>query len=183
MQRSIGMAWMAGVLIAIAAPLRAQTTIQRAADALNRPQTAPVVETRRTTTTTVIVPQREIIVVERVHGRRHGWWKHSNYRVITVYYDGNRFYRRPFDRRPLRKVVIYQRAGRYYVDGDHRRWEGSRRWDHDDKWKDDDRRRDDDRWRDDDHRRDDDKWKNDDKRKDDNGRHIGQDPDKHKDTH
>jgi hypothetical protein len=181
MQRSIGMAWMAGVLIAIAAPLRAQTTIQRAADALNRPQTAPVVETRRTTTTTVIVPQREIIVVERVHGRRHGWWKHSKYRVITVYYDGNRFYRRPFDRRPLRKVVIYERAGRYYIDRDQRRWEGSRRWDRDDKWRDDDRRRDDDRWKDDDHRRDDDNRKDHDERKDDNGRHRGHDDDKHKD--
>jgi hypothetical protein len=181
MQRSFGMAWMAGVLIAMAAPLRAQTTIQRAADALNPPETGPVAETRRTTTTTIIVPQREIIVVERIHGRRHGWWKHSKYRVVTVYWDGNRFYRRPFDRRPLRKVVIYERGGRYYVDRDQRRWEGSRRWDRDDKWRDDDRRRDGHHRKDDDHRRDDDKGKDHDKRKDDHGRHLGHDDDKHRD--
>jgi hypothetical protein len=174
MQGRIRVAWIAGLLIAIGAPVRAQTTLQRAADALNRPETAPVVETRRTTTT-IIVPQREIVVVERVHGRRYGWWKHSKYRVITLYYDGNRFYRRPFDRRPLRKVVIYERAGRYYVDRDERRWEGSRRWDHNHKWRDDDKRKDDDRWRDDD------RWKGDDKRKDDHGRHRGHDDDKHKD--
>src|SRR3954452_21813789 len=74
-------------LIAIAAPVRAQTTVQRDADVLNRPQTNPVTETRRVTSTTVIVPQREFLVIERVHGQRHGWWKHSQYRVITVYYD------------------------------------------------------------------------------------------------
>ena len=168
MQRSIGVAWIAGVLIAIAAPVRAQTTLQRAADALNRPQTAPVVETRRTTTTTIIVPQREIIVVERVHGRRYGWWKHSNYRVITVYSDGNRFYRRPFDRRPLHKVVVYERGGRYYVDEDQLRQNRDRQWGRDHRWKDDDKRKDDD-----------DK----DRSKGNNGRHLGHDPDKHKDKH
>ena len=41
---------------------------------------------------TVIVPQREVVIVERVHGRRYGWWKQSQYRAITVYYDGSRFY-------------------------------------------------------------------------------------------
>src|SRR3954452_1325318 len=127
-------------LIAIAAPVRAQTTVQRAADVLNRSQPNPVTETRRVTSTTVIVPQREVLVIERVHGQRHGWWKHSQYRVITVYYDGSRFYRRPFDRRVLRRVVVYERAGRYYIDDQQWKQNRDRQWGHDDKWKDDDDR-------------------------------------------
>ncbi|MFL5531246.1 MAG: hypothetical protein ACJ8BC_04630 [Gemmatimonadales bacterium] len=208
MQRRSAVALIA--LIAIAAPLRAQTTVQRAADVLNRPQPNPVTETRRVTSTTVIVPQREVVVVERVHGRRYGWWKHSQYRVITVYYDGSRFYRRPFDRRALQKVVVYERGGRYYIDDDRWKRDRSRQWGHDDKWRGGDDRRDHDGW--DEKRRDDDKWKGDDKRKDDhdwkdenkrkdedkrkeddkrkgddkdskgnNGHHYGQDPDNHKD--
>jgi hypothetical protein len=116
MKGSIAVGWLAGLALGlIAAPLSAQTTIQQAADILGR-------------RTTVIVPQLEILVVERVHSRR-GWWNHPKYRVITVYYDGGRFYRRPFDRRPLRKVVVYERAGRYYIDEgqwrrDHRRHYG-----------------------------------------------------------
>jgi hypothetical protein len=175
-------------LIAIAAPMRAQTTVQRAADVLNRPQPNPVTETRRVTSTTVIVPQREVVIVERVHGRRYGWWKHSQYRVITVYYDGSRFYHRPFDRRSLQKVVVYERAGRYYIDDD--RWTRDRnhQWGHDDKWRNDNDRRDHDRW--DDKRRDDDRWKGDDRRKDDhnwkgddkgNGVEKGKGDDKRKD--
>ena len=152
-------------LIAIAAPVRAQTTVQRAADVLNRPQPNPVTETRRVTSTTVIVPQREVVIVERVHGRRLGWWKHSQYREITVYYDGSRFYRRPFDRRSLQKVVVYERAGRYYIDDDRWSRDRSRQWDHDDRWRDDHDRRDHDKW--DDRRRDDDRWKGDDRRRDD----------------
>jgi hypothetical protein len=191
MQRSSAVALIAGVLIAIAAPVRAQTTVQRAVDVLNRPQTGPIVEpgrtttTTRTTRTTVIVPQREVIVVERVHPRR-GWWNRSQYRAITVYYDGSRFYRRPFDRRVLRKVVVYQRAGRYYVDEEQWRQDRGRQWGHDDKWKNDDKRNDDDKWKDDDRWKNDDKWKDDDDKdesKGNNGRHLGQDPDKHKDKH
>ncbi len=176
MQRRNGVAWIAGLLIAMAAPVRAQTTLQRAADVLNRPQTAPV-EPARTTRTTIIVPQREVIVIERVHARR-GWWQHPRYRTITVYYDGSRFYRRPFDRRVLRKVVVYERAGRYYIDEEQWRRDRGRRWGHDDRWKDDDRRRDNDKWRDDDKRKDDDDK---DGSKGNNGRHLGQDPDNHKD--
>ena len=202
MRHSTGLALIAGFLIASAAPLQAQTTIQRARDILNNKAPAPVeparveppvVETGRRTT--IIVPQRQIVVIERVQAR-HGWWKHPKYRVITVYYDGRRFYRRPFDRRPLRKVVVYERAGRYYIDEvqwkrDHRRWYGRDydRWNDDnrrgggDRWKDDDRRDRDDRWNDDD------RWRHDDKRKDDdrdssrgdNGRHLGRNHDKDKD--
>ena len=109
--------------------------------------------------TTIVVPQREILVIERVQ-RPHGWWRHPGYRMVTVYYDGGRFYRRPFDRRPLRKVFVYVRAGRYYVDEvqwrrDHRRHYG----------------------------RDYDGWKDDDKdgSKGNNGHHLGRDHDKDKD--
>jgi hypothetical protein len=172
MRHSIGLAWIAGFLIASATPLHAQTTIQRARDILNDRAPAaveparvepPRVETGRRTT--IIVPQREIIVVERVHSRR-GWWNHPKYRVITLYYDGGRFYRRPFDRRPLRKVVVYERAGRYYIDEvqwrqDHRHHYG----------------RDYDGWKDDDKRKYDDK----DGSNGNNGRHLGRGQDKNKD--
>ena len=206
MRHSIGLVWVAGFLIASAAPLHAQTTIQKARDILNNRAPAavpparvepPRVESSRRTT--IIVPQREILVIERVQAR-HGWWKHPRYRVITVYYDGGRFYRRPFDRRPLRKVVVYERAGRYYID--EAQWRQDRRshyghnydrWNDDDKRRQDDKRRHDGKWKDDDRRNDDDKWqddgtrKYDDKRKDDddkdeskgnNGRHLGRGHDK-----
>ena len=138
-------------------------------------------------------------MLDRVRAR-HGWWKHPRYRVITVYYDGQRFYRRPFDRRLLRKVVVYERAGRYYIDEvqwrrDHRRhygrdydgWKDDDKRRHDDRWKDHDRWEDEDKWKDegqrkhDDDRKDDDKRKNDkdkDESKGDNGRHRGRGHDK-----
>ena len=203
MRHSIGLAWIAGFLIASAAPLTAQTTIQKARDVLNDRAPAPPpparVEPPRVETvrkTTIIVPQREVLVIERVQARR-GWWNHPRYRVITVYYDGGRFYRRPFDRRPLRKVVVYQRAGRYYIDEvqwrrDHRRYYGRDYdgWKDDDKRRHDDRWKDDDKWKDDDNRKYDDNRRDDDKRKDDddkddskgnNGRHLGRGHDKDKD--
>ena len=213
MRHSIGLAWVAGFLITSAAPLHAQTELQRAAEILRRRQTAPPppaptvparVETPRVETarrTTVVVPQREIVVVERVRAGQ-GWWRSPRYQVITVFYDGGRFYRRPFDRRPLRKVVVYQRGGRYYIDEvqwrrEHRlhygrdyRWNDDDRRRHDDRWKGDDKRRDDERWRGDDRRNDDERWRGDDSRRDDddrdgrkgnNGRHRGHDKDKHKD--
>ena len=185
MRYSTGLALIAGFLIASAAPLEAQTTIQKARDILNdrtpppppaRVEPPVVVETERRTT--VIVPRREVVIIERVQAR-HAWWKHPKYRSITVYYDGRRFYRHPFDRRVLRKVVVYERAGRYYIDEvqwrrDHRRW-----YHRDyDGWSRDDRRHRDDKWRDDDRWRDDDKRKDDDKDKGDNGWHLGRDHDK-----
>jgi hypothetical protein len=139
------------------------------------------VETGRRTT--VIIPRREVLVIERVQAR-NAWWKHPKYRGITVYYDGQRFYRQPFDRRPLRKVVVYQRAGRYYIDEvqwrrDHRRHYGR---DYD-RWNDDDKRSHDDNWKDDDRRQDDDKRQEDEKDgpKGDNGRHLGRGYDKDRD--
>jgi hypothetical protein len=213
MRHSIGLAWVAGFLIAGAAPLQAQTEVQQAAEIFKKWQTAPPAPARvdpprvdpprveTTRRTTIVVPQREIVVIERVQARP-GWWRNPRYQVITVYYDGARFYRRPFDRRPLRKVAVYQRAGRYYIDEgqwrrEHRlhygrdyRWNDSDRRRHDDKWNDDGRGRRDDRWMNDDKRRDDDRWRGDDRRKDDhdkdgqngnNGRHLGHDKDKDKD--
>jgi hypothetical protein len=208
MRHSIGLAWVAGFLFASAAPLQAQTEVQRAAEILRNRQTAPLpparvepprVETTRRTT--IVVPQREILVVERVQARQ-GWWRNPRYQVITVFYDGGRFYRRPFDRRPLRRVVVYQRAGHYYIDEGHWRREHRLHYGRDYRWNDDDKRRYDDKWRDDDRWKDDDKWRNDDKRKNDdgwrvddrrkddddrdgrkgnNGRHLGHDKDKDKD--
>jgi hypothetical protein len=190
MQRSSGVALIAGLLIAIAAPVRAQTTIQRAADVLNRPPAppAPKVEAARKVeppraTTTIIIPRREVVVIEQVRGRRYGWWKHPGYRVITVYYDGSRFYRRPFDRRVLRKVVVYERDGRYYIDERQWRRDRERYSGRDNRWRGDDNRRDDDKWKDDDKSKDDDHWKDEDKDRSrgNHGRHLGQDPDQHKD--
>lgn len=214
MRHSIGLAWVAGFLIASAASLHAQTELQRAAEILRNRQAAPAAPARvepprveTTRRTTIVIPQREIIVVDRVQARP-GWWRNPRYQVITVYYDGRRFYRLPFDRRPLRKVVVYRRAGRYYIDEGHwrrehrihygrdYRWNDDdrgahdRKWRDDDRWRDDDKRKDDDRWRDDDKRNDNDSWRGDDRRKDDddrdgrkgnNGRHLGHDKDKDKD--
>lgn len=198
MRHSIGLAWVAGFLIASTAPLHAQTELQRAAEILRKrqaatPAPAPAVPARvETTRSTIVVPQREILVVDRVQAR-HGWWRSPGYQVITVYYDGGRFYRLPFDRRPLRKVIVYKRAGRYYIDEgqwrrEHRRHYGrDYRWNDDDKRRHDDKWKDDDRWRNDDKRKDDDRWRGDDRRKDDddrdgrkgnNGRHLGHDKDK-----
>ena len=204
MRHSIGLAWVAGFLIASAAPLHAQTELQRAAEIFRKRQTAaaapapaapaPAVPARvePPRKTTIVVPQREMVVIERVRAR-HGWWTQPGYRVITVYYDGGRFYRRPFDRRPLRKVVVYQRAGRYYIDEGHWRREHRLHYGRDYRWSDDDQRRHDRTWKDDDRSRDDDKsrngrkWQDDDRRRDDddrdgrkgnNGRHLGHDKDK-----
>lgn len=179
MRHSIGLAWIAGLLIASAAPLHAQTTIQKARDVLNDRAPAPPpparVEPPRVETvrrTTVIVPERQVLVIERVRAR-HGWWLQPRYRVITVYYDGRRFYRQPLDRRSLRKVVVYERAGRYYIDEGQWRRDHRRHYGRDyDGWKNDDKRRHDDEWTDDDHK---------DGSKGNNGRHLGRDHDKDKD--
>ena len=178
MRHSIGLAWVAGFLIASAAPLHAQTTIQKARDILNDRAPArveparvepPRVETGRRTT--VIIPQREVLVIERVQAR-YPWWRHPRYRVITVYYDGRRFYRRPFDRRPLRKVVVYERAGRYYIDEVQWRRDHRRHYGRDYRWNDDDKRRYDDKRND---------HNDKDESKGNNGRHLGHGHDKDKD--
>ena len=180
MRHSIGLAWVAGFLIASALPLQAQTTYERFRDALNHRTPAPTAPPRvepppaeAPRRTTVIVPQREMLVIERVQAP-HGWWKRPSYRVITVYYDGGHFYRRPFDSRPLRKVVVYQRTGRYYIDAVQWRREHRLHYGRDYRWNDEDRRRPDTRWKDGGGWRDDDR----EGRKGNNGRHLGHDKDK-----
>ena len=111
MKRSIAVSWCAGLVLGlIAAPLSAQTTAQGAVVIQSGPSTPLADRARRTM-------GAEVIVVERIRGR-YGWWRNSQYQVITVYSDGSRFYRRPFGRTVLRRVVVYQRAGHYYINDD-----------------------------------------------------------------
>ena len=117
-----------------AAPLRSQTAVQGRVVVQSGPVRGDVEVRRRAR---VIVPQRHVIVVNRVH-RPRGWWRKHNYRMVTVYYDGNRYYLRRFARPYLRAVIVYERGGRYYVDEDH--WKRKHR-NHDRR---DDRDRDDD---------------------------------------
>jgi hypothetical protein len=76
-----------------------------------------------------------VIVVKHVHPHRrgHGWWKRQGYRPVVLYYDlrRDRFYDRWHqDRRGIREIVVYERAGRYYSDYE---WRRDRR----DDWRDD----------------------------------------------
>jgi hypothetical protein len=107
MKRSNAVVWIAGLALGLmAAPLAAQTTV----DAAVVIQSGGSVEDRSRR----VVGPREVIVVERIRGRG-AWWKRHGYRAITVYYGGGRFYQRPFARAALRRVVVYERAGRYFV--------------------------------------------------------------------
>ena len=107
MKRSNSVGWIAGLALGlIAAPMSAQTTVEAAV----------VVQSGRSVgeRPRVISRDRELIVVERIRGRG-AWWKRHGYRTITVYYGAGRFYRRPFARAALRRVVVYERAGRYFI--------------------------------------------------------------------
>ena|SRR5215216_3308494 len=133
MKSSTAVGWVAGLALGlIAAPLGAQTTVQAAVIIQSGPGDRHVVDRAAE----VIGPEREVIVVKRVQARR-GWWKHK-YRVVTVYYDGRRYYLRRFDRAHLRQVIVYERGGRYYLDEDH--WKRKHRHHdrHDDQDEDDD---------------------------------------------
>jgi hypothetical protein len=72
-------------------------------------------------------PAREVVVVERIHepeGNAYGWWKKHGYREVVVYYDGDSYYHRWFERRGgLRRVVVYERGGRYYRSVDREHWD------------------------------------------------------------
>jgi hypothetical protein len=139
MKRSNAVGWIAGLALGlIAAPLAAQTTVEAAVVV----QSGRRVEDR---SPRVTGHDREVIVVERIRGRGV-WWKRHGYRTITVYYGGGRFYRRPFARAALRRIVVYERAGRYLLaedqwqryhqdtrdrdrdDDDHERHEHQGRW-------------------------------------------------------
>ena len=126
MKRSIVVSWCAGLALGLmAAPLSAQTTVQGAVIVQSGPDAGIANRARR-------MMGAEVIVVERIRGR-YGWWRGSQYRVITVYSDGSRFYRRPFGRTvpALRRVVVYERAGHYYINDT--QWK-RHRYDHDDRY-------------------------------------------------
>jgi hypothetical protein len=114
MKRSIAMSWCAGLaLVLVAAPVSAQTTVQGSVIVQSGP--TPLGDRARR------VMGAEVVVVERVQGR-HGWWRRPGYRMVIVYTDGERFYRRPFGRTVLRKAEVYERGGRYYInDGEWKR--------------------------------------------------------------
>ena len=151
MKRSIAVSWCAGLALGlISAPLSAQTTVQGAVIVQSGPDAGIANRARR-------MMGAEVIVVERIRGR-YGWWRNSQYRVFTVYSDGSRFYRRPFGRTVLRRVVVYERGGRYYINDT--QWK-RHRYDHDDRYGHDDRDGDDDR--------NDDGYRN----RHDNGNHYG----------
>jgi len=105
----------------LGAPLHAQTTVEGGVRVQSGPVRAQVeVGDPPPPPATVVYaePAREVIVVEPMHvphGRAHGWWKKNGYREVTVYYDGEQYYsRRVAGHRPLRQIVIYERAGHYY---------------------------------------------------------------------
>ena len=134
MKRSIGVSWIGGLVLSLAAaPLTAQTTVQGAVIV----QSGPVASGGEVHRVRRVIADREVIVVERVRARR-AWWRKHPYRVVTVYYDGSRFYRSAFNRPNFRQVVVYEWAGRYYLDEDHwnRNHDAHRhhgeRYDHDD---------------------------------------------------
>jgi hypothetical protein len=66
-----------------------------------------------------------LIVVERVHYNRHAkHWTRHGFRPVTVYYVNGRYYDRWYGpERSLRRIVVYERGGRYYVacDREHQR--------------------------------------------------------------
>ena len=99
-----------------ASPLSSQTTVQGSVVVHSGPVGGNVEVRRRAR---VIVPERHVILVKRVAPRRVGWWKNHGYRVVTVYYDGHRYYLRRLARPHLRAVIVYERGGRYYIDEDH----------------------------------------------------------------
>jgi hypothetical protein len=124
MKCSIAVGWVAGLALGlIGAPVRAQTSVEGAVVVRSGP-VAGEVEVGRPSR--IVVPEREVIVVERLHARR-GWWKAREYRKVTVFYDG-RSYRR-FERPGLRRVIVYERGGRYFMDED--RWNRKRDRHHD----------------------------------------------------
>ncbi len=72
----------------------------------------------------VIVVQRAYIP-KRDWNRRPEWWRRNGFRPVTVYVVDGRYYeRRPNNRKNVRTVVVYERAGRFW-------WDGGRYDDHD----------------------------------------------------
>jgi hypothetical protein len=63
-------------------------------------------------------PVPRVIIVERLRRRHHAkHWKRYGYRPVVVYYADGRYYdRRYIHIRGLQRVVVYERAGRFYRD-------------------------------------------------------------------
>lgn len=112
----------AATLALCAVPLQAQTTVEGGVVVRSGPVTAGVDVGSPPPTVVYTEPVREVIVVERMHvprGNAYGWWRKHGYRQVTVYYDGDRYYSRRYDRHPgLRAIVVYEREGRYYQEED-----------------------------------------------------------------
>jgi|GEM_PF-1652731 len=72
-----------------------------------------------TTRVLVVAPAPRVVVVERVghgHGRGRGHWRRHGYQEVVVYYDQtqDRYFTGLDDCRGFKRVVVYQRDGRYY---------------------------------------------------------------------
>jgi hypothetical protein len=77
----------------------------------------------------IVVERPRIVTVERVRGHRSArHWARRGYRPITLYYWDGRYYdRRVGHRYGIEEVVVWEREGRYYHDGDH--CDAERHWD------------------------------------------------------
>jgi hypothetical protein len=65
-----------------------------------------------------------LIVIERQHNRHVKHWKRHGFQPVTVYYVNGRYYDRWYGpARGVRRVVVYERGGRYFeaCDRDHHR--------------------------------------------------------------
>jgi hypothetical protein len=75
--------------------------------------------------------------------RGHGWLKRHGYFPTTLWFDGYRFYDRPFRRHGLQEVLVFERRGQFVMVGDFYRrhpYYGAEPWYHDDRYFDRDRR-------------------------------------------
>jgi hypothetical protein len=124
----------AGSLLAalsLVAPLHGQ---QVAADVVVRSGPVAghvVIGDRYSTYRRPVVYRREparVIVVERVrqHRNQHArQWRRYGYRPVTLYYVDGRYYDRYVrGRHDVREIVVYERDGRFYREGD-----DDREWD------------------------------------------------------
>lgn len=117
MRISIGAAAIATAIALVASPLPAQT-VDAGVVIQSGPVSGHVVVGEPPPVVVYQAPVREVIIVEHVHvprGNAHGWWKHHGYRPVTLYYNGDSYYRRRFEGDvQLREIVVYEREGHYY---------------------------------------------------------------------